>query len=99
MLYDYDSDFNRYDESLLQDRHISKNIKELSRSIDSIKLIIQERSESQVQEMLNSRYLRVAEDTGMLYIFQIREKLSPYDVDSAFVNRPTQKLKCLLTMQ
>ncbi len=58
LLYDYDSDFNRYDETLLQDTHVSKNIKELAHSIDSVQLIIDERISVQVDEMLNNKYFR-----------------------------------------
>lgn len=94
VLYDYDSDFNRYDESLLQDRHISKNIKELSRSIDSIKLIIQERSESQVQEMLNSRYFASSgRYRDALYLPNPEKNYDQYDVDSAFVNQSNSEIE------
>jgi lipopolysaccharide export system permease protein len=56
LLYEFDSDFNRYDESLLQDQHISKDIKALQYSIDSVKRIIDLRSTTQVSEMLRNKY-------------------------------------------
>jgi lipopolysaccharide export system permease protein len=58
LLFDFDSDFNRYDASLLQDQHVSKNIKELSQSIDSVKKIIVDRSKVQVDEMLQSKFFK-----------------------------------------
>jgi lipopolysaccharide export system permease protein len=94
VLYDYDSDFNRYDESLLQDRHISKNIKELSRSIDSIKLIVQERSEMQVQEMLHSRYFAfTGNHRNTLFLPDSEKSYSQYDVDSAFINQTNAEIE------
>ena len=94
VLYDYDSDFNRYDESLLQDRHISKNIKELSRSIDSIKLIVQERSEMQVQEMLHSRYFAfTGKYRNTLFLPDPEKSYNQYDVDSAFLNQTNAEIE------
>jgi lipopolysaccharide export system permease protein len=56
LLYEFDSDFNRYDESLLQDQHISKDLKALQRSIDSVQELINVRSVEQVNEMVETKY-------------------------------------------
>ena len=85
ILYPFDSDFNRYDESLLEDQHISKNIKELSQSIDSIKKIIHERSNLQVNEMLNHRYF--IGNTAREIDIEIGDEinLTEYNPDSLFL--------------
>lgn len=86
VLYDFDSDFNRYDKSLLQDRHVSKNIKELSHSIDSVKLIIKERSASQVQEMLQYRYFSGGVSWEILSEPDKNIDIKKYNSDSLFLN-------------
>ena len=85
ILYDFDSDFNRYDESLLQDQHISKDIKELSHSIDSIKQIIEVRSVSQVQEMLQYRYFMAYGGSQAFLDVKPDVDLTRYNPDSAFL--------------
>lgn len=85
ILYDFDSEFNRYDESLLQDQHISKNISELSHSIDSIKQIIEIRSASQVQEMLQYRYFMGYGGSQTSLDVKPDVDLTPYNPDSAFL--------------
>lgn len=57
LLFDFDSDFSRFDENFLEDQHISKNIAELSRSIDSVKKIVEFRSTDQVREMVERKYM------------------------------------------
>ena len=85
ILYDFDSDFNRYDESLLEDTHVSKNIKELSQSIDSIKQIIEVRSVSQVQEMLQYRYFMAYGGSQAFLDVKPDVDLTRYNPDSAFL--------------
>lgn len=85
ILYDFDSEFNRYDESLLQDQHISKDIKELSHSIDSIKQIIEVRSVSQVQEMLQYRYFMAYGGSQALLDIKPSVDLNHFNPDSAFL--------------
>jgi lipopolysaccharide export system permease protein len=85
LLFDFDSDFNRYDASLLQDQHISKNIKELSRSIDSVKIIIAERGQMQVNEMLQTVYFR--NNYGSPVSFEVGDSvdIALYSPDSVFL--------------
>lgn len=85
ILYDFDSEFNRYDESLLQDQHISKNISELAHSIDSIKQIIEVRSASQVQEMLQYRYFMAYGGSKASLDVTPDVDLSRYNPDSVFL--------------
>lgn len=57
MLIDFDTELNRMDESMLQDAHVSKNIVQLTKSIDSVQLITTDRSNQQVKEMISQHYL------------------------------------------
>jgi len=56
ILIDFDTDFNRYDESMLEDQHVSKNVVQLVHSIDSVQLVSEERSQEQSRQLLAERY-------------------------------------------
>lgn len=57
ILIDFDSDLNRYDESILKDQHVSKDAKMLVASIDSVNKILDIKLEQQGQEILRRNYL------------------------------------------
>ena len=56
VLLDFDSEFSRYDESVLEDQHVSKNVAELIHSIDSVQENAHEQSREQSSKMVNDRY-------------------------------------------
>lgn len=88
LLIDFDSEFSRYDESVLRDQHVSKNVGELVHSIDSVKLIAYSRSRGQSREMVNNRYFgreRVCERQ----LTQItKEEQQTHDIDSLRATLP-----------
>ncbi len=57
ILLDFDTKFNRFDESLLHDQHVSKNFKQLTQSIDSVSKIADSRKLQQAREIIQSHYL------------------------------------------
>ncbi|HOH55356.1 MAG TPA: LptF/LptG family permease [Paludibacteraceae bacterium] len=57
ILVDFDAEFNRFDESLLHDQHISKNISQLSHSIDSVSKIVTSMEVQQSKEIMQNPYL------------------------------------------
>ncbi len=57
ILFEFDSNFNRFDETILEDQHVSKNIIQLGQSIDSVSKIISARSITHSRELLNFHYL------------------------------------------
>jgi len=57
MLLDFNTDFNRFDESVLKDQHVSKNVYELTYSIDSVSKIAEVKGAEQAKEMVRSHYL------------------------------------------
>jgi len=93
LLYDFDSDFNRYDESLLQDTHVSKNIRELQHSIDSVKQIVEDRSALQVDEMLRYRYFRGEVEAEIALDVGEEIDLKQYNADSAFLNLGSSEME------
>lgn len=57
ILFEFDSNFNRFDEKMLEGQHISKNVIQLDQSIDSVNKIIEARSSSNTLELINHHYL------------------------------------------
>jgi len=56
LLIDFDTEFNRFDESVLADQHVSKNVVELQHSIDSVHVLVETRSAEQSQDMVANSY-------------------------------------------
>ena len=56
IIIDFSTDFNRYDESLLEDQHVSKNVTQLIQSIDSVQQVSRTMSREQSERMLDERY-------------------------------------------
>jgi lipopolysaccharide export system permease protein len=56
MLIEFDMEFDRYNEDVLADQHVAKDVVELVQSIDSVQLLAHDRSIEQSQAMVSSRY-------------------------------------------
>ena len=56
LIIDFATDFNRYDESILEDQHVSKNVSQLLTSIDSAHLVSLERTKEQSKKLITERY-------------------------------------------
>ena len=56
LIIDFSTDFNRYDESILDDQHVSKNVAQLLQSIDSTHNVAIERSRDQSGKLIKERY-------------------------------------------
>ena len=56
LLIDFATDFNRFDESILEDQHVSKNVAQLTHSIDSVRVVAEGRSREQSTQLLSDRY-------------------------------------------
>ena len=56
ILIDFNTDFNRFDESVLEDQHVSKNVAQLTQSIDSVRVVAQGRCKEQSDRLLTDRY-------------------------------------------
>ena len=56
ILIDFSSEFSRYDESVLEDQHVSKNVVQLVQSIDSVNHLAQQKSMEQSNELVKRHY-------------------------------------------
>ncbi len=57
VLIDFNTTFNRFDESILSDQHVSKNFKQLTHSIDSVSKIAEARKTAQGNDIIQRYYL------------------------------------------
>ena len=72
-------EFNRYDESVLKDQHVSKDVVELVESIDSVQVLAHERSAEQSATLVDSRYFG-------------RERQSGRTLDDEAIGAPADKV-------
>ncbi len=56
LLIDFDSDFSRFDESILHDQYVAKNASQLAHSADSVTLIADSIATKQSEEMIATHY-------------------------------------------
>lgn len=56
LIIDFNTDFNRYDESILDDQHVSKNVAQLLHSIDSVEHVSDARCKEQSDKLIKERY-------------------------------------------
>ena len=56
LVIDFATEFNRYDESILDDQHVSKDVAKLVHSIDSMQGVSKERCAEQSRALVNDRY-------------------------------------------
>jgi lipopolysaccharide export system permease protein len=101
ILLDFNSDFNRLDESVLQDHNYSKNIKQLSQSIDSVGKIFDERVSEQSKEIVQRRYFgREVLNNRSLAIGKNID-LKKYNADSLFLklDQPQMEMASAAALQ
>lgn len=101
ILIDFDSEFNRYDESILQDQHISKNVNQLSVSIDSASKIVAQRQNEQAVEMVQRRYF--GRETTWNRSLESGEnvRVENYNPDSLFykLDKPQMEIAMTVALQ
>lgn len=88
LLIDFDMDFNRYNEDVLKDQHVSKNVGQLVKSIDSVAVLARDRSKEQSKQMVSGQYFgreRVAERDVDTWEGG-KEQYAQYEVDSLFAH-------------
>ena len=97
ILLDFDSDFNRLDESILEDQHVSKNIDQLTQSIDSVREIVKVRVKDQQNEMVERRYFGRESGWGRSLEVSDNIQLENYNPDSLFLNQDKTKMTLAVT--
>lgn len=86
MLIDFDAEFNRYDESVLQDQHVSKNFVQLVQSIDSVQVLAHEKSREQSTNLVSNRYFGRERKEGRQLIAPEVAEHGQFEVDSLFAH-------------
>ena len=92
ILLDFDSDFPRLDESILEDQHVSKNIDQLTQSIDSVNEIVKVRVKDQQNEMVERRYFGRESVWGRSLEVSENIQLENYNPDSLFLKQDKTKM-------
>lgn len=88
MLIEFDSDLNRYDESILRDQHVSKNVYQLANSIDSTSTVLAGRLEQQSTDLFSQNPFRAAVVDSTYNMQVIQTGITNYDIDSLFQSLP-----------
>ena len=99
LLIDFATDFNRYDESMLEDQHVSKNVSQLVYSIDSVKVVAEGRSREQSDNLLNNRYF--GRENGRAAILPTRvnaEEREIYNLDTLWAALDVHRQRQVLSL-
>lgn len=88
MLIDFDMDFNRYNEDVLSDQHVSKDVAELVQSIDSVNLLAHQRSNDQSIQLVNNYYFgrERVEGRNIDALQGAKQQYQHLQVDSLYAN-------------
>jgi len=85
VLLDFNSDFNRLNDSILKDQHLSKNIVQLSHSIDSVSKIVTTKGNEQSKELIRTSYFGRDRQPGKK-LAVVKDKKNRYNADSLFLS-------------
>ncbi len=86
LLIDFDTEFNRYNEDILHDQHVSKNTQQLIRSIDSVQVLAHNRSAEQSASMVENRYFGRERSANRQIDTKDTADEHTYDVDSLYAH-------------
>lgn len=90
IMIDFSTEFERLDESILQDQHVSKNVVQLVESIDSVRVLAHERSRTQSEDMLNNKYFARDRKSPRVLPPLEEENREIYDIDSLYLTLPAK---------
>ena len=99
ILIDFATDFSRYDESVLADQHVSKNVAKLTHSIDSMRVVAVERSREQSNKLIQDRFFgRENGRNAKLPVRVTEEERNIYNLDSLWATLTVQRMNQVLTI-
>ena len=86
ILIDFNMEFNRYDEDVLSDQHVSKNVGKLIQSIDSVQELAHVRSGEQSVQLVNNHYFgrERVEGRNIDMLSGAPDQYRQYDPDSLY---------------
>lgn len=90
MLIDFDTEFNRYDESMLKDHNISKDIVQLTQTIDSVSDIVKSRGNQQANEMIKTEFVNFDNRNNVKLNKKDAKKIN---IDSLFLSLSQEKME------
>lgn len=98
ILVDFNSEFNRYDESVLDDQHVSKNAQQLIHSIDSVHVLEVQKSEEQSATLISTHYFgrEQTNNKTVLPVETERERIG-LDPDTIFAHMSLEKQRLVMT--
>lgn len=84
LIIDFATDFNRFDESILEDQHVSKNVAQLTYSIDSVQAVSEKRCAEQSAKLIEEHYFSRETKTGAVVVPEhiTDEERRTHDLDS-----------------
>lgn len=85
LLIEFDTEFTRYDESVLNDQHVSKDMASLLHSIDSVGMLANEKSRQQSDDLRANHYIGRDDYNPLLYPEQ-DTVFAALDVDSLYAS-------------
>ena len=87
LVIDFSTEFSRYDESILDDQHVSKNVAQLTHSIDSVRGVSRERAGEQSDRLIKERYFGRDNRSGAVTLPQVtKEERQLYSLDSLWAS-------------
>ena len=92
ILIDFDSNFNRMDESLLQGQHVSKNIVRLGKDIDSARIVQDSLINTYSQKIETKTYLKNI-DRELVVDSSLFRNNATYDHDTLFYKLSKNKME------
>lgn len=92
LVIDFSTEFDRYDESILNDQHVSKNVMQLVHSIDSVHNAAMEEGDRQSEALISSRYIGRERMNGRQLPVLTQEERMDYDFER-FYSRMSLKDK------
>ena len=98
LVIDFATDFNRYDESILEDQHVSKNVAQLVQSIDSVRIVSASRCREQSNLLISERYFGLENSHTEIIVppTLTNEERTTYNLDSLWASLSVQKQKQVL---
>jgi len=92
MLIDFNSQFNRLDESVLHDTQVSKNLQQLTHSIDSVSKISNFITATQGKEMVNKHFFGRDQAIGQNLNDSLKKNRTQLNADSLFLTLSQQSM-------
>jgi lipopolysaccharide export system permease protein len=99
IIIDFSTEFTRYDESILEDQHVSKNMTQLLQSIDSTHNVAQARSREQSSKLIKERYFGRENGKEQVIPTQLTpEQITTHDLDSLWMSLDVHKHRQALSL-